>query len=102
MTRKLQATGKSDRTQESYLRAMGQIVDHFQTGPEEIYEKQLEDYFLGDLVRALITYERAESGVPMLTIRPFSPMDPGTTYYVHISKNVLAQTGNPNVTIKKY
>ena len=46
MTRKLQVTGKSDRTQESYLRAVRQLVDHFHTGPEEISEKQLEDYFL--------------------------------------------------------
>ena len=46
MTRKLQVTGKSDRTQESYLRAVHQLVDHFHTGPEEISENQLEDYFL--------------------------------------------------------
>ena len=66
MTRKLQVTGKSERTQESYLRAVRQLVDHFESAPEEISEKQLEDYFLfrrNDSHWALRTLRVCHSGI---------------------------------------
>jgi len=46
MTRKLQINGKSLRTQQAYTRAIRQMVDHHQKAPEEICERELQDYFL--------------------------------------------------------
>lgn len=42
----LQLNGKGDRTQESYTRALRQLVEHYNKSPEEIDEKELENYFL--------------------------------------------------------
>jgi integrase/recombinase XerD len=44
--RALQLAGMSERTQESYTRAVRKLVDFYQITPDQITEKQLEDYFL--------------------------------------------------------
>lgn len=46
MTRKLQINGKSLRTQQAYTRAVRQLVDHYHRAPEELCERELQDYFL--------------------------------------------------------
>lgn len=44
--RALQLAGLSDRTQETYTRAVRQLVDFYGKTPDKIAEKELEDYFL--------------------------------------------------------
>jgi site-specific recombinase XerD len=46
MTRKLQINGKSERTQEAYLRSVRQLGEHFQKDPSGVTEEELEQYFL--------------------------------------------------------
>lgn len=42
----LDLNGKSERTQECYLRAVRQIRDHYSTEPEDLTESQIREYFL--------------------------------------------------------
>ena len=44
--RALQLAGMSERTQESYSRAVRQLVDFYQKTPDKISEQELENYFL--------------------------------------------------------
>jgi len=46
MVRKLQINGKSERTQEAYLRSVRQLKDHYHKDPSQISEEELEQYFL--------------------------------------------------------
>jgi len=46
MVRKLQINGKSERTQEAYLRSVRQLTDHYRKDPSTISEEELEQYFL--------------------------------------------------------
>jgi len=46
MVRKLQINGKSERTQEAYLRSVRQLTDHYGKDPSTISEEELEQYFL--------------------------------------------------------
>ena len=42
----LQLRGLSERTQESYLRAVRQLAEHYHKSPDQITEAQLRQYFL--------------------------------------------------------
>jgi integrase/recombinase XerD len=42
----LDLNGMSVRTQECYTRSVRQLVDFYQKTPDQISEKELEDYFL--------------------------------------------------------
>ena len=44
--RALQLAGMSERTQECYTRAVRQLVDFYCKAPDQISEKEMEDYFL--------------------------------------------------------
>ena len=46
MIESLQLRGLSERTQESYLRAVRQLAQHFHKSPDLISEDELRDYFL--------------------------------------------------------
>jgi integrase/recombinase XerD len=46
MLQDLQLAGLSENTQESYLRAVRQLADHFDTPPDRLSEHQVRDYFL--------------------------------------------------------
>jgi site-specific recombinase XerD len=46
MLQDLQLAGLSARTQESYLRAVRQLADHFHTPPDRLSEQQVRDYLL--------------------------------------------------------
>jgi integrase/recombinase XerD len=46
MHQDLQLAGLSERTQETYLRAVRQLADHFHTPPDRLTEQQVRDYFL--------------------------------------------------------
>ncbi len=46
MRNKLQINGKSLRTQQAYTRAVRQLVEHHHKTPEQICERELQDYFL--------------------------------------------------------
>lgn len=60
MERALLLSGKTPRTRESYLRSIRQLVDHFDKDPQEITERELEDYFL---------FRRSESRWKPATLR---------------------------------
>ena len=44
--RALQLAGMSERTQECYTRSVRQLVDFYNKNPDQITEKELQDYFL--------------------------------------------------------
>lgn len=46
MHQDLQLTGHSERTQQSYLRAVWQLAEHFNTAPDQLSETQLREYIL--------------------------------------------------------
>ena len=46
MAKKLQINGKSERTQEAYLRSVRQLKEHYEKDPSRISEDELEQYFL--------------------------------------------------------
>lgn len=46
MQEALQLSGKSENTQEAYLRAVRQIQDHYNKDPATLTEKELKDYLL--------------------------------------------------------
>ena len=46
MLQDLQLAGLSEGTQDSYLRAVRQLADHFHTPPDRLSEQQVRDYFL--------------------------------------------------------
>jgi integrase/recombinase XerD len=46
MLQDLQLAGLSERTQESYLRAVRKLSEHFHTPPDRLSEQQVRDYFL--------------------------------------------------------
>ena len=60
MERALLLGGKTPRTRESYLRSVRQLVDHLDKDPQEITERELEDYFL---------FRRSESRWKPATLR---------------------------------
>ena len=46
MRQDLQLSGRGERTQEAYLRAVRQLAAHFRTPPDQLTEAQIRDYFL--------------------------------------------------------
>ena len=46
MIEDLQLRGMSERTQESYVRAVRQLAEHYNKSPQIITEEELRDYFL--------------------------------------------------------
>ena len=46
MRQDLQLSGRGERTQEAYLRAVRQLAAHFRTPPDQLSESQIRDYFL--------------------------------------------------------
>ena len=46
MTECLQLRGLAERTQESYLRAVRQLAEHYHKSPALITEQELRQYFL--------------------------------------------------------
>ncbi|MFC2174119.1 site-specific integrase [Acidobacteriota bacterium] len=46
MIEDLQLTGKSERTQEMYVRAVRQLAEHYSRSPDHISEEEIRQYFL--------------------------------------------------------
>jgi site-specific recombinase XerD len=46
MRQDLQLSGRGERTQEAYLRAVRQLADHYRQSPDQLGEQQVRDYFL--------------------------------------------------------
>jgi integrase len=46
MVKALQVSGKGERTQEAYVRAMRMLVEHYDKTPDKITEDELQDYFI--------------------------------------------------------
>lgn len=42
----LQLQGKSDRTQQAYVRAVRMLAEHFHTSPDQLTDEQIRQYFL--------------------------------------------------------
>jgi integrase/recombinase XerD len=46
MIQDLQLTGRSERTQEAYVRAVRKLAAHYRQSPDRLTEPQVRDYFL--------------------------------------------------------
>ncbi len=46
MIQDLQLAGRSERTQEAYVRAVRKLADHFRRPPDQLTEAQVRDSFL--------------------------------------------------------
>jgi site-specific recombinase XerD len=46
MIQDLQLAGRSERTQEAYVRAVRKLADHYRQSPDHLTEAQVRDYFL--------------------------------------------------------
>ncbi len=46
MIQDLQLAGRSERTQEAYVRAVRKLADHYRQSPDRLTEPQVRDYFL--------------------------------------------------------
>ena len=45
MIQDLQLAGRSERTQEAYVRAVRKLADHYRQSPDQLTEPQVHDYF---------------------------------------------------------
>jgi len=65
----LQLRGLSARTQESYVRAVRQLAEHYHKSPEHITEEALRDYFLS--IKNIKHYSRSASTIALCGITFF-------------------------------
>jgi site-specific recombinase XerD len=69
MIEDLQLRGLSERTQESYVRAVRQLAEHYHKSPEHITEEELRDYFL--YLKNVKHYSRSASTIALCGIKFF-------------------------------
>ncbi len=65
----LQLKGLSERTQESYVRAVRQLAEHYHKAPDLITEEELRQYFL--FLKNVKHYSRSTSTIAICGIRFF-------------------------------
>ena len=65
----LQLKGLSERTQESYVRAVRQLAEHYHKAPDLISEEELRQYFL--FIKNVKHYSRSTSTIAICGIRFF-------------------------------
>ena len=65
----LQLKGLSERTQESYVRAVRQLAEHYHKAPDLITEEELRQYFL--FIKNVKHYSRSTSTIAICGIRFF-------------------------------
>ena len=65
----LQLNGLSERTQESYVRAVRQLAEHYRKSPDLINEEELRQYFL--YIKNVKHYARNTSTIAICGIRFF-------------------------------
>ena len=63
----LQLRGLSERTQESYVRAVRQLAEHYHKSPDQITEEELRQYFL--FIKNCKHYSRNTMAVAICGIR---------------------------------
>ena len=69
MIESLQLRGMSERTQESYVRAVRQLAQHFQKSPDLVSEEELRQYFLH--MKNVKKYSRATTTIALCGIEFF-------------------------------
>lgn len=69
MLEDLQLRGFSARTQESYIRAVRQLAEHYHKSPDQIGEEELRDYFL--YLKNVKHYSRSASTIALCGIKFF-------------------------------
>jgi site-specific recombinase XerD len=69
MIESLQLRGLSERTQEAYVRAVGQLAQHYHKAPDLISEEELRQYFL--YIKNVKKYSRASSTIAICGIKFF-------------------------------
>src|SRR5262245_5125299 len=65
----LQLRGFSGRTQEAYLRAVGQLADHYKKSPDLVTEEELRQYFL--YIKNVKKYARPTTTIALCGIKFF-------------------------------
>ena len=65
----LQLRGLSERTQESYVRAVRQLSEHYHKSPDQITEEELRQYFL--FIKNVKQYARGSSTIAICGIKFF-------------------------------
>jgi integrase/recombinase XerD len=69
MIEDLQLRGVSERTQDSYVRAVRQLAQHYMKSPDKITEEELRDYFL--YVKNVKKWSRSTSTIALCGIKFF-------------------------------
>jgi site-specific recombinase XerD len=69
MLEDLQLRGMSERTQESYIRAVRQLAQHFHKSPDRVTEEELRQYFLW--MKNVKHYSRAATTIALCGIKFF-------------------------------
>lgn len=69
MIESLQLFGLSQRTQQSYLRAVRQLAEHFHKSPDLITEQELRDYFL--FIKNVKNWSRPSTTIALCGIKFF-------------------------------
>lgn len=69
MTEDLQLRGMSQRTQEAYVQAVGQLAKYYNSAPDTISEEQLRQYFL--YMKNEKKYSRSASTIALCAIKFF-------------------------------
>jgi integrase/recombinase XerD len=69
MIESLQLRGLSERTQESYVRAVRQLSEHYHKSPDQITEEELRQYFL--YLKNVRQYARATMTIAICGVRFF-------------------------------
>lgn len=69
MIEDLQLRGMSERTQEMYVRAVRQLVEHYRKSPDQITEEELRQYFL--YLKNVKKYSRSASTIALCGIKFF-------------------------------
>jgi len=69
MIEDLQLRGMSERTQESYVRSVRQLAEHYMKSPDKITEEELRDYFLH--VKNVKKWSRSTSTIALCGIKFF-------------------------------
>jgi site-specific recombinase XerD len=69
MIEDLQLKGMGERTQQMYVRAVGQLAEHYHKSPDKITEEELRDYFL--YVKNVKKWSRSTSTIALCGIKFF-------------------------------
>ena len=69
MIEDLQLRGMSERTQDSYVRSVRQLAEHYMKSPDKITEEELRDYFLH--VKNVKKWSRSTSTIALCGIKFF-------------------------------